>query len=391
MAVTPAAGWMLDPADPTGSRVIPIGTAATVNNPNAAIIAGGTSQVASQPYVTPSTFGAVNVAPAPAPAVQTYTTQAVGNLTSAGSDYAPGTYRIPAGYNIPNGTLVEIDGSYYRTSNNVMTRQDNPGPSIATAKNISAYAPQGVSGGTNNDALKQILSNPGLTTDQKAVIQSIYGAVQSNDADTAARIQSAMAAASQFSDPYFKAQVRLVTDALQRGLTGKEGDLAFAEQQQRAALDELRTNTAASKEFLSLEHAQELKNLEAKYTQDLQQTQDNMAASGFTASSRRARAEQILSEQNAGLVESSNRSLAYRTGSLDRDLAATDTRTRAQIANLQRLASEGKLDLLRTAESQAGSGALSSLGYTGLLNNVGGDIARNQAQDALSFSSNFVF
>jgi hypothetical protein len=199
-----------------------------------------------------------------------------------------------------------------------------------------------------------------------------------------------MKAASEFSDPYFKAQIRLATDALARGLSGKDGDLAFAEGQQRAALDELRANTAASKDQLSFTHAQELKQLETKYTTDLQTTQDNLAASGFTSSSRRARSEQILGEQNQGLVESSNKGYSYQTGNLT-VLWRLTTQLRNQIANLQRLTAEGKLDLLRAGEEKVGSANLASLGYTGLLGDVGGQIPRQQVTDAMNFSSSFVF
>lgn len=245
--------------------------------------------------------------------------------------------------------------------------------------------------GTSDPGLLKILNNPTLLPDQKAVIQSIFNATVSNDADTAARLQAALKAASEFSDPYFKAQIRLVTDALQRGISGKEGDLAFAESQQRAALDELRANTAAAKDQLSFQHAQELKQLETKYVTDLQTTQDNLAASGFTSSSKRARSEQILNEQNQGLVESSNKNFAYDLGNRDRTLASNEASTQAQIANLRRLSAEGKLDLLRNTEQKIGSENLASLGYANLLGNVGGDIKRQQATDALSFANSFVF
>lgn len=279
------------------------------------------------------------------------------------------------------------------------------GPRTISA--IGASAPSGgMSGGTSagasspsevNPELLAILNNPYTTPDQKAATQAIYNAIVSGNGDTASKLQAAMKAASEFSDPYFKAQIRLATDALQRGLTGKEGDLAFAEAQQRSALEELQNNVAASKDKLSLDHAQELKNLETKYQTDLQDTQDNLAASGFTSSSKRSRTEQILKDQNEGLVESSNRGYSYQTGSLDRALTANTSTTQAQIANLQRLASEGKLDLLRQTEAQVGTNNLSSLGYSGLLGStgtpIGGSIPRTQVQDAFSFASNagFVF
>lgn len=253
----------------------------------------------------------------------------------------------------------------------------------------------GTTGTNNEDAanaeLQKILNNPNLTADQKAVISSIYGAVKTHDADTAKKIQDALAAATKYSDPYFKAQVRLATDALSRGLSSKEGDLAFAERQKQAALEDLRATTAAQKDKMSFDHQQELQQLATKYDTDLNNTRDNLAASGFTESSRRARSEQILNENNTGLVESSNKNFSYQTGNIDRALASGEASTAAEIANLQRLTAEGKLDLLRTGEQSVGTDNLASLGYTGLLGGVGGEIPRSQAQDAFSFASNFVF
>lgn len=246
-------------------------------------------------------------------------------------------------------------------------------------------------GGVSNAELDTILKNPSLSADQRAAIQAIFGAVQSNDADTATKIQAAMKAASEFSDPYFKAQIRLATDALNRGISGKEGDLAFAESEKKAALEELKANTAASKDQLSFEHAQELQNLARKYETDIATTQDNLAASGFTSSSKRARAEQILGEQNTGLVESSNKQYGYQTGALDRTLASGDASTQAALANLQRLTTEGKLDLFRQAEQEIGSANLPAVNGLTPVGGVGGTIPRQSALDQLQFASNFVF
>jgi len=270
----------------------------------------------------------------------------------------------------------------------------NWGPlSIAKANVVSSGggSTSGTGGGTTNADLDAILANPNLTADMKAAIQAIYDAVESNDADTASRIQVAMKAASEFSDPYFKAQIRLATDSLQRGLTGKEGDLAFAESEKKAALDELRTSTSASKDLLSFEHQQELKNLATKYETDIETTQQNLAATGFTSSSRRARAEGILAEQNQGFVESSTKKYGYETGRLERGLVASETSTAAVVENLRRLNEEGKLDLLRQTEEKVGSSTLGGLGYGNLLGDVGGSIERQKVLDQFQFASNFVF
>lgn len=250
----------------------------------------------------------------------------------------------------------------------------------------------GTGGTTDGDSadLDTILSNPNLSDDQKDVIRAIYDAVSTNDTETADRIKAAMSAASQYSDPYFKAQVRLVTDALSRGLASEEGDLAFKEASLRNALTDLKADLGASKTNSSIEHTKELQQLAKKYEIDLEDTRTGLAASGFTQSSRRARAEQLLAEENEGLVESSNRRFSFETDQANRNIAGGERDTALQLANAQRLASEGKLDLLRRTEETVGSNELSSAGHSGL-GGVGGSIPRAQALDQFQFASGFVF
>lgn len=272
------------------------------------------------------------------------------------------------------------------------------GPKTIAAVTAAPSGSQGGSGtgaggqtSANSPELDALLNDSTLTPDQKSIIQSIYDAVTTNDTANADKLTAAMQAASQYSDPYFKAQIQLATDALSRGLSSTEGDLAFQEKQQQDTLKALRDNIAASKDYLSFGHQQELTQLARNLEENLNTTRDNLAASGFTTSTKRTRAEQLLNAENTGLVESSNKGFEYQTGVQDRNLSAAETSTAAQIANLQRLASENKLNLLRTAESQVGSNNLSNLGYSGLLGGQGGSIPRNQALDQLSFSNSFVF
>jgi hypothetical protein len=262
---------------------------------------------------------------------------------------------------------------------------------IAASTRTAAPAPAATTNPADDRKaqLDALLANPSLTSDQKAVIQSIYDAVSTNDTNKAAQITAAMQAATQYSEPYFKAQARLAVDALTRGLSMKDGDLAFQETSLNNALTALQTDVSASKDNLSLQHAQELKQLADKFETDLDDTRTNLAAAGFTDSSKRVRTEEILNNNNNGLVETSNRNFAYQTGQLDRSLQTKQTDTALEIANLRRLADAGKLDLTRQTEEKVGSTALSDLGYP-TLGNVGGTIPYNQAKDALGFANSFV-
>ena len=257
---------------------------------------------------------------------------------------------------------------------------------------------QASAAGQQTDAeFQQWMNSQNLSADQKAALQAVYDWISANDIAKAQQVTEAMAAATKYSDPYFKAQISLVTDALSRGLESQEGDLDFRMTQLQNSLQALQDNIGASKDHSSFQHQQELQGLARKYTVDMEATANQMAATGFTSSSRRARTEELIGDVNEGAVESANRQLAYQTGNLNRQLASTQQDTQLQVQNLQRLAAEGKLDLLRGAEEQVGTNNLAQLGYTGLLGQqgpaIGGQIPRQQTQDALSFagSSGFVF
>ena len=243
--------------------------------------------------------------------------------------------------------------------------------------------------GQSDQEFNQWLGGQNLSDDQRQAIQAIYDAVGSNDYDYARRIIEAMQAAAKFSDPYFKSQVRLVLDGLQRGLEGQEGDLEYDEGVMSRSLDALKADIAASKEQLTFNQLQEMKQLEQSFAVTLDNTQNDLASRGFTQSSRRAKTEGILQDNYEGMVESSNKNLQFSLEGKDRALATGGANIAAQIANVQRLAAEGKIDLLRKAEEQVGSSTLGGNGYQ-TLGNVGGEIPRAQYLDQVSFANNYV-
>lgn len=270
-------------------------------------------------------------------------------------------------------------------SNEFNTVTGKPNPNYKPGSIIQPK-PAGMSAADRAE-LQKIIDNPNLTADQRVAIQAISSAITSGDKDRVLRIKAAMSSAMQFSNPYFKAQVRMAIDALERSTQSQEGNLAFQKAQKERTIQDL----DATSEYLTLEQANEVKQLTNKYQTDIATLDDSMAASGFTASSRRTRSDQILKEQSQGLIESSGRTLGYKQANIN--LQVTDTQ--AQIANLQRLAAEGKLESLRDTEKEVGTTALSSLGYSDLLpgGGVGGTLPRQQVQDAISYASNpnFVF
>ena len=253
--------------------------------------------------------------------------------------------------------------------------------------------PQQLQQAYQDSGLTALMDQAGLTPDQRQAIESVFNATLANDQSYADRLAAAMQASSEYSDPYFKAQISLVSDSLSRALGSSQDDLAFREQQLQASLQALNQNIAASKEYMTFQHQQEMEDLARRYELNLENTRNDMAATGFTQSTRRSKSEQYLSDVNEGAVESSNRTFQYQNENLDRQQQFQTQDAAAQIANMQRLAQQGKLDLLRQTEEQLGSAGLTQLGYSGgdVLGGIGGTIPRQQAQDQLAFAQQYVF
>lgn len=247
----------------------------------------------------------------------------------------------------------------------------------------------------NTQALTQLVSQYNLSPDQQKALESIYNAVVQNDQTKVDQLVKGMAAAKEFSDPYFKAQLTLATDALQRGIQSKDTDLNFKEQQLNSALKNLQQDVSAGKSYLSFQQKQELNNLQRQYEDQLSSTQDSLAATGFTQSSRRSKQEQILNDVNSGLVQSTNRAYGEKQTGLSNQQARAEQDTAAQIQYYKDITSQGKLDLLRQAESQIGTANLGALGQQTLGGssgvNIGGAIPQKQVEDQLSFANSFVF
>lgn len=273
---------------------------------------------------------------------------------------------------LPSGMQVQVD-----SSGNIVSSATNSLPDVAH----------------QNDALfANLIKNSTATADEKKIMQEYYSIVSKNDSDKALKLLQNFNFGLEFSDPIFKAKAAIVTDALKQGLSGNTTDLAFKEKQLTNTLNDLRANTEATKGYLDFTHTQELEKLARSYETDLNTVRDNAAMVGKTSSSVRSKAEQLLNEQNTGLVQSSNKQFTYQTGQQNRNLASAETNYPLELAQLQDEATRKRIAALRTAETDLGSYGLGNLGYsqTDMLGNIPSDIGRQKIKDALSFS-NFVF
>ena len=312
----------------------------------------------------------------------------------------------------PTPTPQPLKGYYAEFSNGFYTVYDSNKKPVASfsQSNAGEFLPQyGLSANNlgspqpssqvlpdtahKNDAIfAELMRTTKATADDKKIMEEGYKIISKNDSDKALQLAQNFNFALEFSDPIFKAKAAIVIDALKQGLASTSGDLAFRETQLSNTLKDLQANTEATKGQLDFQHTQELEKLAKSYQQDLLTTRDNMAMVGKTSSSVRARAEQLLGEQNTGLVESSNKQFTYQTGVQSRNLASAERNLPLELAQLRDEAKQKRIADLRRAETDLGSYGLSNLGFAGadVLGDVPSGLGNQKIKDALSFA-NFVF
>jgi len=242
-----------------------------------------------------------------------------------------------------------------------------------------------------NVDLDKLLAGSGLSDDEQGMIRAIFDASSSKSEEDFDRLLGAMEAAKKISDPFFSNQIRLATDALKRGFEEIEGDLEFQETQKLKQLEDLREDVRTGTEFLDISQKQELKNLDRKLTQDLENISQQMAETGFVRSTRRTEKETLEKEVSGELRESSKRKFGLKRGELTSTLSRNERDIQAEVDRLKELAGEKKRTLSRTAEELVGTEKLPSLPGLEPLGGIPGSIARQRQQDIFGFSSSFVF
>ena len=231
-----------------------------------------------------------------------------------------------------------------------------------------------------------------LNADNKEAILAIFGVVAGNDKKKAEKMIEAFAATSALNDPYFDQRLRIATDTIERGYVKIGDEEDFREQQLSNRLKDFKKDYDNKKEFLTLEQASAMRGIERQYEQDLSATQQNLAASGFGSSSRRVKKEGYLNEATGDLRESTNRNFSYQQEQNQLNMDREARNNSQEVERLNELTAAGKLDFLRDAEAQVGSGNLPSLsGAPDELGDIYGSLPEEKLQNSISSATSFVF
>jgi len=249
------------------------------------------------------------------------------------------------------------------------------------------------SGSYNSSDLKKTPEFRAMSKEDQEVALLIFGAIASGDEIQAKRFIEGFEAYAKMNDPYFASQLRMASDAIQRGYVAIDKEAEFAENQIIKRQDDLEQDYQSKKEFLSLEQASAMREVQRSYGQNLDNLQTNMAATGFTQSSRRAKKRGILDEATGDLRESKNRAFNYQQTQSDNSLARSTRDNASETARLKRVTEENKLDFLRTKEAKVGTANLPDLGgdAPAPLGDIYGSIPEQKLQNSISAAQSFIF
>lgn len=244
-------------------------------------------------------------------------------------------------------------------------------------------------------SMKELQSSPeykALSKDQQSAVEAVFLAVGENNAESAKRLVSAFQAAEKLADPFFKQQIRLAKDAVERGFVEIDKDLSFSEQQARRRLEDVRKDIEEQGEFLTMEEQNDLKAIEREYKNVLDTTRTDLASRGFGSSSIRSEKEQIIEETTGDLREGTRRKFGYQRGQLENSLNRADRDTSSEVARLRELAKQDKTSLFRKAEEELGTANLPSLNFdVKPLGNVTGNINTSRNEDVIGAVKNLFF
>ena len=228
-----------------------------------------------------------------------------------------------------------------------------------------------------------------LPEDYQNAILSFFNYASSGNTEQLNRLKEGFEVAYKTSDAFFQQQIRLFTDEIERSFVNLEDQLAYGEAQLQKRLGDLQESVEANKDYLSFQQQQQLGQLARQYDLQLKDTRQQMAQSGFTQSTRRAEAEQILEETTGELKESTQRQFAYQTGLLERQLSQTQGDVQMETERLRELAQSGRLDLAAQAEKQLGTAGASGIpqiaqsGYTPT-GGIVGEVEKKKYKDILN-------
>lgn len=231
------------------------------------------------------------------------------------------------------------------------------------------------------DNIKNSSSWQSLSNDQKSLAYFTYKTqIASTDAQKI-DAQKALEEAKKLADPYFKEQIRLAQDEINRSVSSIKNDAQSKVAQLQTRIQQIQEDLKFNKDNLTIDQQTELASQIRKNEGDLFNLQQNMAESGLAFSSPRQKAEQNLAADQQGLAESTQRKYNNQKYLAEQDAARNTASINSSLADIERQKQEKLLEIARKGEQQLGSANFSGVDGVSNLGNVTGALpTQNQSQ-----------
>lgn len=227
----------------------------------------------------------------------------------------------------------------------------------------------------NNPYFKQ------LDPDSQALIAYNWSLLATQNADKIKAFGDALVEAGKQADPYWSEKINIIKDELSRTLGTYDADLASRQAELTRRRDYIQQQLSSGSQFITAEQQAELARQSQQYDTEIHTIGDEMANRGLTSSSINERARSKAAEQNAGVVESINRTAERSLSQLQTGSSADLADIAAQLTDLQRQAIAQKTSLIRGTEAVIGSSALGNLGNDLGLGGITGSLSEEKARD----------
>ena len=204
----------------------------------------------------------------------------------------------------------------------------------------------------------EILNDPAYknaTPEQKQLLALTYNTTQARTAEESKLAQESLQEAIKLVDPYFREQIRIAQDQIQRSVGSVTQDAQTQVNSLQERVKQIQDDLSFNRNQLSLEQQAELSQQLQENQIQLETLHQNYAEAGLIFSSPRELAEQRLKDTQQGIAESS----ARRYGRSLRELEVGGQRqlqeSAQQIASTERQKQERLTDISRQGESALGT------------------------------------
>jgi len=220
-----------------------------------------------------------------------------------------------------------------------------------------------------------------MTPDQQELVKYNFEIGTADSKDKATKLQAALDEATKQADPYWKSFLTVAKDEVSRAFDDTKQEYGFQKQDLETKIAQISEDLTKNRDFYTLEQQSDLAKLKQSYEQQRDGVIEDAANKGLTFSTKKEVPLQQLSEYNANVVESTNRSYAKKQEDLAINASRDTTLATTKIGQLSTELGAKLTSIGRTAEQDLGTSNLPPLEGYNPLGDVSGNYYEKKVKD----------